>query len=793
MSNFFAARHISRRFCSDGTRPPSAFLRSTSEFGGKVSPTDLRRCSSSVLSALPSSTATDRPRNAATPSEHERMKFPAAAVALTFALASTSSRISTPAHSFSLNMMSTQASSSARTNSRAAVGSKDASDDGGGGGRHPLDPIGRNFDNSWLGQLDPEDPSNRIKSLSYARGPENEDSLNRASRPVFNGHFVEVAPTPLRNPRLVLYSSDVAERLGLTEEDVTSEEFAKFFSGDVKGAFESHEESGHIDTRTWATPYALSIMGTRQSHNCPFGTGDGYGDGRAISVGEVVVSPEALDGPSSARYELQLKGGGRTPFCRGADGRAVLRSSIREFLASEAMHHLGVKTTRALSLVVSDGPNGNTSRRPWYSGDNKRTLPSMDDPRLARFSDEQKRQLLSQLAVQSRGDPDVMIMEPNAITCRVAPSFVRIGHLDLFSRRATKEMKSDGSGPKLDPSTPEWRELEKMIWHAAFREFPAAAYDPFHEKDDIVGAAKTLLNESMEAISTMIGGWIKVGFAQGNFNADNCLVGGRTMDYGPFGFVDEYNPLFAKWTGSGEHFGFLNQPQAGFANYAILVESVMPVIYEKLGEEEGEKVQSEIMEKAQETFQRKMDEVFRLKLGFDTDDAAADPVWETVEKLLRESRADYTMFWRRLTEVASEFPTLSSEAYGDMLDLLCGSDEVREGSSPFHEPLDAEYRSKFLKWIQMWRETLKLSDSSSSGDNNEVAERMRKNNPKYVLREWMLVDAYSKASKGDEYMIAELLELVQRPYDEGTEEQEKRYYRRAPDEALQAGGTAYMS
>lgn len=259
------------------------------------------------------------------------------------------------------------------------------------------------------------------------------------------------------------------------------------------------------------------------------------------------------------------------------------------------------------------------------------------------------------------------------------------------------------------------------------------------------------------------------------------------MDYGPFGFVDEYNPLFAKWTGSGEHFGFMNQPQAGFANFAVLVESVMPVIYEKLGETEGDKVQAEIMDRAQKLFQAKMDGTFRIKLGFESDDATADPVWRTAEQLLRESRADYTTFWRRLTEVAEAFPA-SSESYGDMLEHLCGSDEVREGSSPFHEPLDAEYRSKFLRWMQTWREALSKSPSADT-----AAETMRHANPKYVLREWMLVEAYTKASKGDESMIRDLLDLVERPYDEGTDEEEKRFYRRAPDAALKAGGTAYMS
>merc|ERR1719326_2088437 len=139
---------------------------------------------------------------------------------------------------------------------------------------------------------------------------------------------------------------------------------------------------------SWATPYALSIMGQAMYDNCPFGTGNGYGDGRAISIGEVVA-------PSGQRWEMQLKGGGRTPFCRGADGRAVLRSSLREFLASEAMHFLRVPTTRALSLVVS---RTETTKRPWYSGARDDAVPapsiSEDDPRLAKFPPQVRKQLI---------------------------------------------------------------------------------------------------------------------------------------------------------------------------------------------------------------------------------------------------------------------------------------------------------------------------------------------------------------------------------------------------------------
>jgi serine/tyrosine/threonine adenylyltransferase len=392
------------------------------------------------------------------------------------------------------------------------------------------------FQNTWIQQLSPETPQNfarslRIEHLSLDNADDVTTTTNRTKRPVFNGHYVLVAPTPLRQPRLLLVSPDVAHRiLHLSNEQVQSEEFLHYVSGNTPL------------TPTWATPYALSIMGTRYTNNCPYGTGNGYGDGRAISIGEF------------HDMELQLKGSGPTPFCRGADGRAVLRSSIREFLASEAMHQLGLRTTRALSLVVSDV---DTVPRPWYSPGAKLTLPEdPNDPRLAQYTPRERQALLAQLRTQ-KVDPNIMVEEPCAITCRVSTSFVRVGHLDLFARRVETTKRRPGVAGNndenvhhpYDTTTLEWKELQDLVWHACYREFRDDAYTPFRDTDDIASAATVLLERSAERLAEMTSHWIRVGFAQGNFNADNCLVGGHTMDYGPFGFMEEYNPVFAKWTG----------------------------------------------------------------------------------------------------------------------------------------------------------------------------------------------------------------------------------------------------
>jgi serine/tyrosine/threonine adenylyltransferase len=374
-----------------------------------------------------------------------------------------------------------------------------------------LAPVQEKLENSWVRQLCPETRENLVKSRRVS-GLDVENDDNRTKRPVYNGHYVLVKPTPLRQPRLVLYSPDVATMLlNLSHDQIHSQEFVDWVSGNL------------VMEETWATGYALSIMGTRYTSNCPYGTGDGYGDGRAISIAEF------------GGYELQLKGAGKTPYARGADGRAVLRSSIREFLASEAMHYLGVRTTRALSLVVSDIDQ---VQRPWYS-ETRLQIPSMDDPRLFKYSEEDKKKLIAQLR-NEKADPNRMITEACAITCRVSPSFVRIGHIDLFARRALQASSMNNNNVDTtttnyslyDTSTNEWNELEKIVWHACFREYRNEAYDPFIDSGDIAGAASAFLDHAANRLSTMVAHWVRVGFAQGNFNADNCLVGGHTMDYG---------------------------------------------------------------------------------------------------------------------------------------------------------------------------------------------------------------------------------------------------------------------
>jgi hypothetical protein len=404
--------------------------------------------------------------------------------------------------------------------------------------------------NTWVQQLDTETDENYLKSLLESR-LSHDTNTNQTKRQVYNGHYIAVEPKPLLHPKLILYSTDVAiNLLGFTNEQILKDDdttdtttttttkvndFIRFVSGDVKGI-----NIGPYTTNTipgWATPYALSIMGTRYWNNCPYNTGNAYGDGRAISIAEISTTSTSttntmddsndIDTNVPLSYEIQLKGGGTTPFHRGADGRAVLRSSIREFLASEAMHYLHVPTTRALALVVS---TTESIQRPWYKEQlldnnnpldggqqrnrNNNNIPSIDDPRLASYSIEQRKQIINQIRRQNKEDPNILITEPCAITTRVCSSFIRIGHLDLFARRAYGITPSRTSNKKHDTESLAWKELEKLIWHTCYREYRNDAYLPYIESNDIGNAGTILLQQSAIKLANMVAQWIRVGFAQ---------------------------------------------------------------------------------------------------------------------------------------------------------------------------------------------------------------------------------------------------------------------------------------
>ena len=553
-------------------------------------------------------------------------------------------------------------------------------------------------------------------------GTENGDDY--VPRQVFTGHYVPVRPTPITDPEYVAHSQILFGELGFADTMAESSDFVNMFSGDILQVPEPMRKVG------WATGYALSIYGTEYIQQCPFQTGNGYGDGRAISVLEAVIK--------GRRWEMQLKGGGRTPYCRGADGRAVLRSSIREFLAQEHMHALGVPTSRSLSLYVS---KTETVKRPWYSTGSR------------------------------SHNPDMLISEAAAISTRVAPSFIRIGQLELFARRTRKNEHSNAM-----------EELEKIVLHLIDREYADVIERQLATPEKVV----LLAREFRDRLTSLVANWIRVGFCQGNFNSDNCTVGGFTLDYGPFGFCDVFNPEYQPWTGGGHHFSFMNQPHAAQKNFDMFCLALRPLL---TSHQDDLRMLDEIQGGFSKVMQEQMRQMWATKLGLSTFNTAShevllDEVCRELVALMTHTPVDYTIFFRELSSIPDDIIPLKKSFYNGLY------------NNRAHNTGLLEMEIHWAKWFEKWKALLNninAEDVMSSQCRDEISNKMKRVNPKYVLREWFLVPAYQQASAGNYALIRELQDVMTQPYEEQSKELEDKYYRLKPAEYFEVGGLSHLS
>lgn len=534
------------------------------------------------------------------------------------------------------------------------------------------------------------------------------DGRDHAPRQVFSGHYVPVAPTPIENPEYVAHSFSLFRDLGFADDLAQSDDFMRLFSGDLSRLPEPMRQVG------WACGYALSIMGTEFVQQCPFQTGNGYGDGRAMSVLEAVINGQ--------RWEMQLKGGGPTPYCRGADGRAVLRSSVREFLAQEHMHALGVPTSRSLSLYVSKTEK---VRRPWYSEGSR-----------------------------SR-DPDTLVQEPVAITTRVAPSFIRVGQLELFGRRARKNEHPQAMA-----------ELEQIVLHLIDREYDTEIKPELALQDKVVALAQAFRGR----LTSLVANWIRVGYCQGNFNSDNCAAGGYTLDYGPFGFCDVFNPRFQPWTGGGDHYAFLNQPVAAEANFHMFCVALRPLL---TGHPDCLQQLDEVEQGFAGVMQAEMEKMWAEKLGlgmFHPD------LFRELASLMMQTAVDYTLFFRELSALPDTIGPLKKSFY----------------KSPAYAEDPESFDGRWSAWLNQWR-TLVGVDSSAARSGEEISNSMKRVNPKYSLRDWLVVPAYEQAEAGDYELLRELQSVMTQPYAEQSQQIEEKYYRLKPLELFGVGGASHYS
>ncbi len=487
------------------------------------------------------------------------------------------------------------------------------------------------FDNRFVREL-PADPE---------QGPR--------VRQVPGAAFSLVEPTPVRAPRLIAHSREVAGLLGLTEADVAAPTFARVFGGNA--LLEGMQ------------PYAANYGGHQ------FGNWAGQlGDGRAITLGEAINA-------QGERWELQLKGAGPTPYSRHADGRAVLRSSVREFLCSEAMHHLGVPTTRALCLVAT----GEAVERDMFYD----------------------------------GHPQ---MEPGAVVCRVAPSFLRFGNFELPASRSETVVLEQLVDFCIDRDYPEFggipKDIRRALWFA----------------------------EVCERTALLMAHWLRVGFVHGVMNTDNMSILGLTIDYGPYGWIDDYDPDWTPNTTDRDRrrYRFGQQPQVAFWNLTRLAGALAPLFPDLEPLKAG-------LEKYAESYARHDRAFAAAKLGlrdFGDEDVALQ---QDMHALMQAAQIDMTLWHRGLADLDLQQPRLASlrEAFYE-----------HEAMHAQHEALEA--------WLKRYAERARREDV----EPGERRAAMNGVNPRYVLRNYLAQQAIDRAEAGDEAGIAELLEVLRRPYEE---------------------------
>ena len=494
-------------------------------------------------------------------------------------------------------------------------------------------------------------------------------------RQVQGALYSRVDPTPVAGPSLVAWSPEVAALLGLSREDVESDEFARVFGGNA--LLEGME------------PFAANYGGHQFGH-----WAGQLGDGRAISLGETV----AADG---RRWELQLKGSGITPYSRGADGRAVLRSSIREFLCSEAMHHLGVPTTRALSLVAT---GEQVARDMFYDG----------HPRL----------------------------EPGAIVCRVAPSFIRFGNFELPASRGEVEL------------------LDRLVEFTIRRDFPELAGETMDEE-----TRSSWFTEVCTRTARLMAGWMRVGFVHGVMNTDNMSILGLTIDYGPYGWIDNFDP---DWTPNttdahGRRYRFGQQPQVAYWNLNRLASALVPMFGSVDPLQQG-------LDAYAETFATAMREVIAAKLGL----AACRPedveAMEGLHEILHAGELDMTIFFRGLADVDLDAPS---------------AEPLR--ASAYDEAKMQAVEPRLREWLE--RYAARVQQDGEPADARR--RRMHAANPRYVLRNYLAQEVIDRAEQGDPSGIGELLDVLRRPYDD--QPGRERFAARRPDWARHKAGCSMLS
>ncbi len=467
-----------------------------------------------------------------------------------------------------------------------------------------------------------------------------------------DGYFTPLPPEPMPNPHWVATSAACAALLDLPDDWAQRADLNALdvFSGNA----------------LW--PAMRPLASVYSGHQ--FGVWAGQlGDGRALLLGEL----ETRAGP----MELQLKGAGRTPYSRMGDGRAVLRSSIREFLCSEAMHALGVPTTRALCIAGST------------------------------------------LSVRREE------VETAAVVTRVAPSFIRFGHFEHFAHHA-------------DAGHPE--RLRALADFVNEHHFPACREAP--------QPYAALLEQVAQRTAVLMAHWQAIGFCHGVMNTDNMSILGLTIDYGPFGFLDAFDPgHICNHSDHQGRYAWARQPNVGFWNLHALGQALLPLI------EDSDQALAAI-----ETYKTMFADAllghWRAKLGLQSAEATDRELADDLLRLMAADACDFTITFRRLAA----------------FDAACGA--VNASVRDLFVDRDA-----FNGWAERYTARLQRDDGGASSLEADAQRALRMNrvNPKFVLRNHLVDAAIRQARAGDFSEVVRLQNVLARPFDEHSEDDTLRY------------------
>ena len=506
-------------------------------------------------------------------------------------------------------------------------------------------------------------------------------------RLVTDAAFSWVSPRVPSSPKLVHVSPEVAALIGLTSEDIESDEFLRLFTG--------------ASVPETMRPYSMCYGGHQ------FGNWAGQlGDGRAINLAEVHHQDR--------HWTLQLKGAGETPYSRTADGLAVLRSSIREHLCSEAMFYLGAPTTRSLCIATT---GEQVMRDMMYNGN-----PAM---------------------------------EPGAVVCRVSPSFIRFGNFQIFA--ANGDLKR----------------LTQLVDFTIDHYYPEVATQQLAPNDKYVMFFTAVANRTME----MVIHWQRVGFVHGVMNTDNMSILGETIDYGPYGWLEGFDPHWTPNTTDANHrrYRFGNQPQIALWNLLQLANALVQLTQNPEPFEEQ-------LKQYQEDFQTRYSAMRASKIGIESVQPEDGALLDQLDAMLQMTETDMTIFFRNLANISTESTENNNPADHFEQDIACFNDAFYK-----FEEVTGQVRAQWQEWLAKYR--TRLGQIDESDDARRV--RMNQINPKYVLRNYLAQLAIDAATEGDHSVVASLFEMLKSPYQEQPEFQER--FAKRPEWARHKIGCSMLS